>query len=75
LGRFSVEIVCVVPKAVDVLCEVRADGGEGVFRDRFAALLQVPDEPGQRAEVMKDQAVGHKMVVLDRLAARHGCFQ
>jgi hypothetical protein len=68
LGRFSIEIEGVISEAVDVLCEVRADGGDGVFGDRFAALLQVLDEPGQRTEVMKDQAVGHKMVVLDRLA-------
>jgi hypothetical protein len=52
------------------MCSLRYGliGGDGVFGDRFAALLQVPDEPGQRAQIMKDQAVGHKMVVLDRLA-------
>jgi hypothetical protein len=31
LGRFSIEIEDVVSEAVDVLCEVRADGGDGVF--------------------------------------------
>lgn len=51
-----------------MLGKVGADGGDGVFGNRFAALLQVSNEPCQRAEVMKDQAVGHKMVVLDRLA-------
>ena len=68
LGRFSIEIEGVVSEAVDVLCEVRADGDDGVLGDRFAPLLQVPNEPDQRAEIMKDQAVDHKMVVLDRLA-------
>ena len=51
--------------SADVLGEVGADGGEGVFGDWLSAVFQALHEPGQRAQVMEDQAVGHEMVVLD----------
>lgn len=47
LGRFSAEIEGVVPEAVDVLGEVRTDGGDRIFREGFSPLFQVLDEPGQ----------------------------
>jgi len=52
LGRFSIEIEGVVSEAVDVLCEVRADGGDGVFGDRFATLL-----PGGCPDSVKNSTV------------------
>jgi len=39
LGWFSIQVEDVVAEAVDVLCEVRTDGGDGVLRDGFSALL------------------------------------
>jgi hypothetical protein len=47
LVRFSGEIEGVVAEAVDVLGEVGADGGDGLFRHSFSALFQVLDKPGQ----------------------------
>jgi hypothetical protein len=50
LGWFSIQVEDVVAEAVDVLCEVGTDGGDGVLRDGFSALLKLADEPSQRAE-------------------------
>jgi hypothetical protein len=37
LGWFSIQVEDVVAEAVDVLCKVRADRGDGVLRDGFPA--------------------------------------
>jgi hypothetical protein len=65
LGRFSVEIECVIAEAIDVLREVWADGCDGIFGNELPSLLKYLKEPGQGAQVMEDQAVGHQMVVFD----------
>jgi hypothetical protein len=36
---FSIQVEGVVPEPIDVLCEIGADGREGVCRNGFAALL------------------------------------
>jgi hypothetical protein len=51
-----------------VLGEVGTDGSDGVFRDGLSPLFQVLDKPGERTEVMEDQAVGDQVVVLDGFA-------
>ena len=68
LGRFSVEVECLVSEAVNVLGEVRTDRGDSIFGDGLAALLQSLDECCERAQIMKDEAVCDQMVVLDGLS-------
>jgi hypothetical protein len=36
LGRFSIEVECVIAEAIDVLREVWTDGCDGVFGDGFS---------------------------------------
>jgi hypothetical protein len=68
LGRLSAEIQGVVPEAVNVLGEVRTDGGDRIFGDGFFPLFQILDESGQRAQVMEDQAVCYQVVIFDGLS-------
>ena len=50
-----------------MLGEVRTDGGDGVFKHAFSPLLQMLNQPGQRAQVMEDKAVCNQVVVFDGL--------
>ena len=65
LGRFPCEAKNVITEAVDVLCEDGVDHGDDGFRYDFAPLFQHLDQPCERTQVMKDQAVGDQVVVLD----------
>jgi hypothetical protein len=68
LWWLSGELEGLVAEAIGVFGHIRADGGDSILGNGFAVLLQGLDEPGERAEVVKDQAVCHEMVVLDGLA-------
>jgi hypothetical protein len=65
LGRLSREVEGVVAEAVDVFGQIRADGGDSILGNGFASLLQGLDEPGERAGVVKDQAVCDEVVLFD----------
>jgi hypothetical protein len=51
-----------------MFCEVGADGSDGILWNGFATLLEFLHQPGEQAEIVKDQAVGHEVVVRDGFA-------
>ncbi len=59
-----------------MLGQIGADRCDCILGNGFAALLQGLDEPGERAEVVKDQTVCGQVVVFDGLRlVRLGCFR
>jgi hypothetical protein len=48
-------------------CRFRADCGDGILGNGLAALFEGLDEPGERAEIVKDQAICDQVLVFDGL--------
>ena len=67
MGRLFGEVEGVVAEAIDVLGQIRADCGDGILGNGLAALFEGLDEPGERAEIVKDQASCDQVVVFDGL--------
>jgi hypothetical protein len=54
LWWFPVHIERVVTEAVDVLRQVRADTGQSVLWGFFSFCVKLPNDAGQRANIVKD---------------------
>ncbi len=54
LWWFPVHIECVITEAIDVLGQIRADTGQGILWGFFFICVKLPNDAGQRANVVKD---------------------